>query len=541
MASGAPGQGGRLNQATISLRLALLHADEDSDRLRALVELARGTVFAATWPSSPEAVRTLANSDGEQAMPLFSGLDTLQSAAQRFGWMNPDGSFAFRELPAREALQSAIEQGVHYVVLDIYADHAAEFAQHEIRQVLQQVRAPAKAATRTQVDAQAARVQRTPGSGQAGDSSRRASPLLAEIDLPFGKERESCGRPAARAPLQGPAAPRTPDAQRVDARPQPAAAGMPPATRAEVVRAPSTLREQPAPSSERAARPGSAALAAAPESQLALPPSLPAAPAAANGPALDALPAIESLQDPFPTASASPIGAATALRGFAEQQPELEARPAALEAAAMVAQVGKLAGGDAETQKAAAELAAMLTDMARTGVSEEAQPATAQSAAQALAGMLSSELAADTRRGKRGRRAQAHAGPTAEAEAEPEVAQADAAESSAAEAAAEGALRGLEVPIEDAALDGMADALRKYPEVEWACAVSDGSALPAVALRIDPAFTARASEIESALIDAAHSRGTALSVLLLNDPQQLRDARTHGNAFFPWRKRAPKR
>jgi hypothetical protein len=77
--------------------------------------------------------------------------------------------------------------------------------------------------------------------------------------------------------------------------------------------------------------------------------------------------------------------------------------------------------------------------------------------------------------------------------------------------------------------------------VEWACEVSDGSPGPRVGVRIDPSFLTRSKEIEAAVHAAASGQKGGLAVLLLTDAQLMKDARTHGNAFFPWRRRAAKR
>jgi hypothetical protein len=146
-----------------------------------------------------------------------------------------------------------------------------------------------------------------------------------------------------------------------------------------------------------------------------------------------------------------------------------------------------------------------------------------------LAGMLSAEANVDAQRGKRGR------------PAEPEPAQQAAAPAPAASAAEGSGLRALDPPMQSAVLDAISDALRKYPEVEWACEVSDGSEIPVIGLRVDPAFLSRAAEIRAAVIAAAQGRKTRLSVLMLDNPQVMKDARVSGSAFFPWRKRAAKR
>ena len=137
MAVGGPG-GDELDGSTVALRQLMSRAGEDdSARLETLALIARRLVVVATWPHSPESVRTLTNSDGEQAMPVFSGLDVLLDAAQRFGWTSPDGSVSHRELAGGEALRGAMTNGVHFVVLDICTDCTVEFGRNEVEQALQ--------------------------------------------------------------------------------------------------------------------------------------------------------------------------------------------------------------------------------------------------------------------------------------------------------------------------------------------------------------------------------------------------------------------
>ena len=599
MAAGDPGHTPRPDAATQSLRQTLLQAEDDAQRLRALEAIALRTIFAPTWSNSPEAVRTLTNSEGEHAMPLFSGLDTLQAAARRFGWTNGDGSLCYRELPAREVLRRARDQGVHYVVLDMFAEHATEFSCEEIADVLSRMPAAAPVArgaapapaTRQAGMAQAPASAPKPRgqSKPAPRKSKRPPVALAEIDMPFARER-AAAKPIGRVAIGAMAVPARRDAAaRSDPRAEPVASrarvrgesealraaheaparvpdgrpesallrersedasnARPPTAaapihaspvradtapvappRPAVLRAPSTLKEQPAPRVERAAvaTPGAFAPPALPQVDAAYGQQPASHSPAWGAPAqpMHAQPAhpLPALDDaPLPLSGAS--SAHDASFGY-DDSPEPEANPAALEAAAMIAQVGKLSH-DAGTQKAAADVAAMLKEMARKGVAEEAKPSAAQSAAKMLAGMLSAEVAVDAQRAKRGK--------PADPDPAPEVA------APTPEAPEISGLRPLDPPIQPAVLDAIADALRKYPEVEWACEVSDGSDTPMIGLRIDPSFQTRAVEIRAAVMAAAQTRKTRLSVLMLDNPQVMKEARTSGSAFFPWRKRAAKR
>jgi hypothetical protein len=93
----------------------------------------------------------------------------------------------------------------------------------------------------------------------------------------------------------------------------------------------------------------------------------------------------------------------------------------------------------------------------------------------------------------------------------------------------------LATPPEDALLDRLEDVLRGYPEVEWACIGSGSQGVPALGLRVDPRVRHRVDEIAARVATVAAPR--ALPVVLLDDPQQMRAARTDAWVFYPWRRR----
>ncbi|HKP64479.1 MAG TPA: SseB family protein [Polyangiales bacterium] len=127
-----------IDTATIAFRRVLADATAgEQARVDALVVLAQRKLFAATWPGPSQMVRTLTNSDGETALPLFTGLDSLEATATRFGWREPDGSLQWKELSAREALKHVLSRGVNFVVLDIGSEHSVEFAKGELEPLLQ--------------------------------------------------------------------------------------------------------------------------------------------------------------------------------------------------------------------------------------------------------------------------------------------------------------------------------------------------------------------------------------------------------------------
>jgi hypothetical protein len=90
--------------------------------------------------------------------------------------------------------------------------------------------------------------------------------------------------------------------------------------------------------------------------------------------------------------------------------------------------------------------------------------------------------------------------------------------------------------LSDALRLGISASLRAFPEVEWACVVSDDSPIPVIGVRVDPSFLNRVAEITDAILGAAEKQGMELQVLLLNNADLVKSAHKHGHAFYPWRK-----
>jgi hypothetical protein len=92
----------------------------------------------------------------------------------------------------------------------------------------------------------------------------------------------------------------------------------------------------------------------------------------------------------------------------------------------------------------------------------------------------------------------------------------------------------------EALIAAAAGVLRDYPEVEWAAycfaARGRGGPTPALGLRVDDSFRQRVGEIVLALRTAGAEAGTDVDVLLLDDPEMTRAARSQGLVFYPWRR-----
>jgi hypothetical protein len=421
---------------------------DDAARQKVLTSLLGRKVVAATWPGAAEAVRTLTNSSAEQAMPLFTGMDALQASAARFGWVNPDGSLSFRELPAREALRSALQNQVHFVVIDIGTEHATEFARAEIERVLGPKAEPVAEAPKS------SRPTRAGQATAAGAVSKRARPLH-DIDTPFGVERTTAQ--TAMPPIDRRAAVarkrRVEETVPFDTAVMPATAPLQRSTDAGIA-PPHTSTEPPPPMRERPAD----------QASISLPPlleSLPPRPAASAAPASPSPP-------PVPAKAARKLPSKTQTEFPATMPPP------------------RASAGDASQQKA-------------------------------IESAMHEAMSAPT---------------VFEAGADDQDENASRAEPIRFAAP--------KLPLPDTVLSQLSEVLRKYPEVEWACEVSDGSATPAIGLRISPSFITRAEEIRAGLARVAGTCGAPLSVVVLTERDRMREARADGHAFYPWRRRGKK-
>jgi hypothetical protein len=368
-----------VDQATHSFRQTLADASSgEQARVDALVVLADRLVFVATWPGPNQAARTLTNSHGESALPLFTGLDVLEATATRFGWRNPDGSLQFRELGALEALRHALARSVHFVVIDMGCEHSVEFAREEIEPLLQSSPEPT-------------------GTGPFAGSSEHQAAILDAV-------RRNSNRPP-RPPLVA-----TPTHSQTRALVDHAAGGRP------------------------LPQPPQALLLSSP-------------PMAARS------------RTPLPT------------------QRALLPEPST---------VNRLAPGQAPTQPRARPASIELADVRPP---EPPRPP--------------------------GR------------DDEPTLAE---------RTGTQGALAHARSALSDTALQALCGELRSFPEVEWACVLSDGSEIPLIAVRVDPSFLNRVADITDVIMDVGEQQSLNLQVLLLNNQDLVKQARKHGHAFYPWRR-----
>lgn len=363
MTSSAP-----VDTATIAFRRVLAESTAgEQARVDALVVLSQRTLYAATWPGPAQMARTLTNSDGETALPLFTGLDSLETTATRFGWREPDGSIQFRELGARDALRHALARGVHFVVLDIGTDHSVEFARDELEPLLELQTA-----------------------GAAG---------------PF------------------------------------AATGEPQAALLEAVR--------------RSSKP----------------------------------PTSEYMPDPT-------TGSSAAIGGYVRPNRQTPKRP-----------VSHPLTGGAKPPSVKPPPVLSANDNSPLGLARGRTPMPG------MAPVLTNRPPA--RSSREGRRP---APPTRDDLRPVKL------------------LEPPKITLSDSLRLGISAALRAFPEVEWACVVSDESPIPVIGLRVDPSFLNRVAEITDAILGASEKQGVELQVLLLNNAELVKTAQKLGQAFYPWRK-----
>jgi hypothetical protein len=376
-----------VDQVTIAFRRVLAEASaSEQARVDALMALWQRTVYAATWPGPNQAARTLTNSHGESALPLFTGLDALDASATRYGWRGPDGTLLFRELPAREAVRHALARNVQFVVMDIGCEHCVELAREELEPLLHLAAQP------------------NGTSPYAGTEQRHQAVLEA---VRRSNRPPRMPPPAAPAPAIGSSVPRTLEPARVvphaSLGPQP-----PPPPLAARLRTPVPMMRGAIGDLAMSMRPAPLHSSAPPEARPL--PELPLVPAANSQLFADA-----------------PNTANTSRR---DDEPTLADRM----------------------------------------------------------------LVRETR-----------ATPAGSA-------------------------------ISDVALLALSSGLRGFPEVEWACVLSDGSEIPQIGLSIDPSFLNRVADITDAIMDVGEQQSLALQVLLLNNQELVKNARKNGRAFYPWRR-----
>lgn len=124
----------RQNEAMI--RLLTDAAQGGQAKVDALVALSQRTLWVVPWGAGIEGYRTLINSSGLAALPVFTSTKELEEACQRFGWLDPSGQAPRLEIGARQSFTYARSTSLGFVVVDIASDHSLEIAQEELAPLL---------------------------------------------------------------------------------------------------------------------------------------------------------------------------------------------------------------------------------------------------------------------------------------------------------------------------------------------------------------------------------------------------------------------
>ncbi|MFW2387153.1 MAG: hypothetical protein ACN4G0_02375 [Polyangiales bacterium] len=105
-------------------------------KVEALEALALRPVWLATWEPRAEGFRTLINSNGEEALAVFSSEAELKSTAKRFDWLDGDGSIAIHRAIGGDILRHAWTREYAFVVIDIGTVHSLEYERKELKEIL---------------------------------------------------------------------------------------------------------------------------------------------------------------------------------------------------------------------------------------------------------------------------------------------------------------------------------------------------------------------------------------------------------------------
>lgn len=462
------------SQALAAFVRLLLHARAGGQaKVDALLALSQRTLYVPRKLDGSEGFAALVNENGDWALPVFTSLEQLNAAADVFGWRQQDHSVPHDEVGARRAVHYALNEGASYMVIDAIAAHALEASREELKPLV---------STQNRSDA----------FGPYAGVGRISSSIL-EATRP--SDESSASRKSSKPPI---AAPRI-------SRPSAEPSFAPPKLPARVTRASfapprddgAPAQRRPTVSFARSSRPPADVEvhlernAWSPDASLELDRSsvLPVRgtlrPVAELAP-LEDLPPLE-LEGDLPHDTERPRDT---------DRPPAFPMPPAPDVLGDVPRAAALPSMD---------------DMDDLGLGA-LQPAGAPQGRRATQPPSAAPAAAAQ-----------HAPPETETEPADVV-----------------VIQPLTAPADDDLLAACTERLRGFPEVEWATysmAVFGGRAMPAVGLRVIDNFRTNVDTIIAQLTDAARAHGVALQVLLLDDPELVRSARSLGEVFYPWRRK----
>lgn len=108
-------------------------------KTEALEALSLRPVWLATWEPTAEGYRTLINTNGEEALAVFSSEHGLKSAAAQFDWLDADGAVATHRAIGGDILRHAWTREYAFVVIDIGAPHSLEYERGELKAILREL------------------------------------------------------------------------------------------------------------------------------------------------------------------------------------------------------------------------------------------------------------------------------------------------------------------------------------------------------------------------------------------------------------------
>ena len=138
---GVNGMGSPVDDRGIDAFLVLLNegGKGPGPKSEALEALSLRPVWLATWEPRAEGFRTLINADGEEALAVFSSEEKLKGAAERFDWLEADGSIATHRAIGGDILRHAWTREYAFVVIDIGLDHSLEYERGELKSILREM------------------------------------------------------------------------------------------------------------------------------------------------------------------------------------------------------------------------------------------------------------------------------------------------------------------------------------------------------------------------------------------------------------------
>ncbi len=452
-------------------------------KAEALEALVLRPVWLATWEPRAEGFRTLINPTGEEALAVFSSESELKSAAERFGWLEGDGSIATHRAIGGDILRHAYTREYAFIVIDVGSGHSLEYARDELKKILREmdVTGPFKTSRPPPAPVKPTAASSFPppkerpistmysmGPSEAEKLDRLSDMPTQPHSIPYDSEPPTQPRATvAKSAPPPPPPPPPPTEMRKSSRPAHKPKSDPPGAKIEEV------SPKKAPLGERGTY-GAASIMPKQERPKTITPSM-----------------VVGEQEIGDTDNRAPVSStAPKLNSDAPTAPAAQALPGMEPGKLKLPEVGPLGAGNAPPPPPTAEAKAQSQPAPKPKKTEA--PRTPQPSTIAGPSIGDGIQLAEMR----------------------------------------------ERPNKDL-LKSLADVLRAYFEVEWAsyCEVhkpgSDPG--PAVGLRITDNYRDNVTAIIKELTEASRKQDVEIDVLLIDGHDMLRKARERGFVFYPWK------